>query len=401
MTQYPLGAEVTVAAISDDPYPIFARLQEAEPITWLPALNMWYVTRYQDARAIMFDTEHFVTGTDHSLIYQTFGYHMLTAEGADHERYKAAARKTFMPKFIRENLEAGITRLADGLIDGFAAAGEVELRRAFAARLPVQVMLMLFGLPPEEEKHLRVWYDSFEAALANFTHDPDVTAAAQHNVKAFHALLTKYMAKVRAAPDDSLLSALVNATGDNRLNDDEIRRNASIILFGGISTVEALILNLFYVFYRFPDVYAEVRRDPEIIPDVIEETMRWLSPVQSATRHVVKEVTVSGVTFKAGDTVNCMLGAANHDPAVFANPDVFDWRRKNVRDHVGFAVGPHHCLGSHLAKAEGRIAITRLLTRLPDLRVDDTKPPRVEGYEFRQPRALYVKWDAVTSRMVR
>lgn len=398
MPHFPLGDAVTLDALSDDPYPIYARLRAAEPITWLPAVNMWYVTRAADVKAILFDTEHFVTSSDHSLIYKTFGYHMLTAEGPDHERYKAAARKTFMPKFIREHLEAGIARLADALIDGFAAAGRVELRRSFAARLPVQVMLMLFGLPKGEEKHLRAWYDSFEAALANFTHDPAIAAAAQVNVGAFHALLTKYMDQARATPNDSLLSALVNATEDNRLSDDEIRRNALIILFGGISTVEALILNLFYVFHRFPDVYAQVRHDAEMLPQVIEETLRWLSPVQSATRHVVKEVTVSGVTFKAGVTVNCMLGAANHDPAVFDHPESFDLSRKNARDHVGFAVGPHHCLGSHLAKAEARIAVTRLLARLPNLTVDETEPPRVEGYEFRQPRALNVKWDAVTSR---
>ena len=389
---YPIGATVSSEELSRDPYPIYARLREAEPISWLPALGMWYVTRYEDVQRILLDTEHFVTGTEDSLIYDTFGSHMLTVEGADHDRYKAAARSSFMPKNIKMEMGTKIQALANGLIDNFAPDGRTELRASFASRLPVQTMLALFGLPLEEERHLRRWYNSFEAALANFTRDPAIQREAHQNVAEFHALIESYMRRFKASPNASLLSVLVNAAEDNRLRDDEIKRNVSIMLFGGISTVEALILNTLYALNKHPDVLVKLRDDSSLLPVVLEEVIRWLSPVQSATRHVTKDITVKGVTFNAGDTVNCMLGSANHDPAMFPSPEHFNVHRSNIHRHMGFAIGTHHCLGSHLAKAEARIAIETLLHRLPGLAMDQNYLCEPAGYEFRQPLAMHLTW---------
>ena len=122
--------------------------------------------------------------------------------------------------------------------------------------------------------------------------------------------------------------------------------------------------------------------------------MRWLSPVQSATRHVITPFEWQGIEFASHDTVNCMLGAANRDPSVFTNPDRFDLDRANSRRHLGFATGTHACLGSHLAKAEAHIALQALLGRLGNLRLERslTEPP--SGYEFRQPRRLTLCWDS-------
>jgi cytochrome P450 len=130
-----------------------------------------------------------------------------------------------------------------------------------------------------------------------------------------------------------------------------------------------------------------------MLPAAIEETMRWLSPVQSATRHVTEAFEWHGIEFAAHDTVNCMLGAANRDPSIFTNPDLFDVDRANSRRHLGFATGIHACLGSHLAKAEVRIGLETLLGKLHNIRLERalTQPPT--GYEFRQPRKLTVTWD--------
>ncbi len=390
---FPIGASIHLEDLSRDPYAIFARLHQAEPITWVPALDMWYVVRHADADAIMNDLEHFTTASDHSTIYDTFGAHMLTVEGSLHDRYKAAARKPFMPKSIRELLEGRITALVDALIDGFEQNKAVELRHAFAARLPIQTMLTLFGLVPDEERHLRLWYDSFEQALANFTWDEAIRVAARKNVASFHHLLAVNMERVAREPDDSFLSTLVNAPAEDRLSDEEIKRNALIIFFGGISTVEALILNTIFALTQHPQSLARVQSDRSLLPQTLDEGIRWMAPVQSATRHVIKDITLHGVTFVRGETVNCMLGAANHDPAVFTEPAVFDIDRKNAKRHLGFATGPHHCLGSHLAKAEARIAVDRLLTRLPNLRADRARPAIPSGYEFRQPKEFWLMWD--------
>jgi len=392
---YPIGFSQSPEMLSKDPYSLFERLQQEEPITWIGALKMYYVVRYNDVEAILKDDKNFVIGTPGSVIFDTFGEHMLTVEGERHDFYKQTFRGSFMPKHIRDNIEGEILQLVNRLIDDIEAGGQgrAELRSQFASRLPVQVMLYLFGLPPEDEEKLRLWYSSFEQALENFTWDEAVREKAHKHVAEFHAHLQLAIDRVRIQPDQSLLNSLVNTPEDHSLSDEEIKRNASIIFFGGISTVEALILNAFYALSIHPNTFERVRKDPALIPQMLEEVVRWMSPVQSATRHVVRDYEFKGVKFKKGDTVNCMLSAANRDPEVFLEPEVFDIDRKNNRHHLGFATGPHNCLGSHLARAEARIAIDCLLKRLSGCCMDPENPSEPEGYEFRQPKELNTIWN--------
>jgi len=252
--------------------------------------------------------------------------------------------------------------------------------------------LIACGLPLSAEARIRQWYDSFEAALVNFTRDSAVQLRAQRDVAAFHELLDVQMRAAAGPLDASLLGGLVNAPAESRLAADEIKRNLSIILFGGISTVEALILNALWALFEHPHVLGLLRTDSSLLPQVLDETIRWLSPVQSATRHVVLDCEFAGVQLAAGATVNCMLGAANRDPSVFPDPDRFDIERANLRRHLGFATGAHSCVGFNLAKAEARIAIEELLKSLPKLTIVESDSGPLRGYEFRQPAALTVRW---------
>jgi len=390
---------IDLVELARDPYPIYAKLREHEPVCYVPELKMYFVTRYADVTAILQDTEHFIVGTKKSTVFDTFGEHMMTVEGERHESYKRAHQTFFLPATIRDNLEDQIRIHADHLIDGFANEEEIELRAAFASRLPVLTMLSMFGLALDEEARLREWYNSFEKALSNFTWDASIRAQGRESASQFMALIQQYLGSLRSSPqsrgDSSLLAALLDAPDEDRLSDEEIGRNALILFFGGISTVEALILNSFYALSLQPETLARVRRDAALIPRALNETIRWLGPVQSATRHVAKTSELHGVTFREGDTVNCMLAAANHDPEVFEDPDRFDIDRKNLQRQVGFAVGPHHCLGSRLARAEARIALQQLIVRLPAVRLDIERLEGPAGYEFRQPTSAVAVWGDV------
>ena len=391
--RFPVGREITLAELNRDPYPAFERLRQHEPISWIAALKMWYVVGYEDARAALLDTSRLTTESAQSTILDTFGLHILTTEGAMHERYRQALRHPFTPGFIRTHLEAAMASAATALIEEFERQGHADMRSVFASRLPIQVILLVCGLPREAEPQMRRWYDSFEAALANFTGDKEIRASARRGVAEFHALLDAAIGSPATLNANSLLARLVSAPPNERLRDDEIKRNLSIVFFGGISTVEALLLNSLWALFEHPDVLQRVQADFALLPQLIEETMRWLSPVQSATRHVITPFEWQGIEFASHDTVNCMLGAANRDPSVFTTPDRFDLDRANSRRHLGFATGTHACLGSHLAKAEARVALQALLGRLGNLRLERslTEPP--SGYEFRQPRKLTLCWD--------
>jgi cytochrome P450 len=380
-------------SLEHDPYPFFERIRESGPVAWVEPLNMWYVVGYPEVRTILMDDVHFSTGTAHSLLYDTFGSHMLTQNGAEHLRARKPFRGAFAPAAIRAAMTDNVTHIVDGLIDGFADAGEVDLRSRFASRLPILAILRLFGFNADKEISLRHWYNRFEKALANFTWDAGIREEAQEAVAEFHALFRAQIETVRASPGDDLLSTVVHQSGEDALLDEEIIQNASIIFFGGISTVEALILNTLYACALHNINLRE--DDPKLIDSAIEETIRWLSPVQSATRHVVAEIEIGGIKFAPGDTVNCMLGAANRDPSLFADPDKYNPRRSDVSRHLGFATGAHFCLGSHLARLEAKRAIARLIERLPKFEISNPANVAIQGYEFRQPNSLMANWKII------
>jgi cytochrome P450 len=390
---FPTGRKIKEEDLYHDPYPIYDRLQRHEPVSWIECLNMFYVVDYADVDNMLKNSTDFLVGQERSLNCDTFGAHMLTVDGKDQQRFKAKLRGPFMPKFIRENLEGQIRCHVNELIDGFCADGQTELRKSFAARLPILTMLSLFGLPQSAEAHLRRWYDSFEKALTNFSWNPIIRKNAQICVREMHEYFQKNIDLLRKSPDDhSLLSLLVNSKDNDKMTDDEIKRNLSIVFFGGISTVEALILNAVYLLSLYPEIFRRVRNDYGLLPQVLEETIRCIAPVQSATRHVARDLTFQGILMKEGDVVSCMLGAANRDPRVFKDPELFDIDRPNLNRHLGFAIGPHHCLGSNLARLEARIALEQLLNRLPECKMNPENIIHPQGFEFRQPSALDLIW---------
>jgi cytochrome P450 len=200
--------------------------------------------------------------------------------------------------------------------------------------------------------------------------------------------LSPLLATPASAP--GLLGVL--AAADPRiLSDDEILRNALIILFGGIETTEATILNATWALLTHPDALAQVRAEPALLGPAIEEAMRWEPAVQTCTRHATADTTVRGIAITAGDTVQCMIGGANRDPALFEDPDRFDLRRANADQHVSFGIGRHFCLGAALARLEARTALSALLTRFPGLALAPAAPPPA-GAEFRKPPSLPVVW---------
>jgi cytochrome P450 len=389
-TRFPLGASISVAELERDPYPFFAQVREREPLTWVEALKMWYLTGYDDVRRVLMDGVNFSAAAERSPIRDTFGEQMLSSEGETHRRYRRVFLQGFSAVSV-SRLESQIRTAATGLADECSGASAIELRTRFASRLPIHTILLAFGMDLTAEQDLRRWYDDFERALANFEGDPHTRERAQRSAKEFHEYLHPGLQAARRNPDDSLLSSLVNAPADRRLNDEELVRNLSIVFFGGISTVEALILNSLWALSAHPELIERVRSDETLLANAIEETMRWLGPVQSATRYVTHDVELRGVMLRAGETVNCMLGAANHDPLMFPHPERFDITRRNLTAHMGFATGHHMCLGFRLAKAQVRIALQILLSRFVPFEVIDREANPPTGYEFRQPRAMWIR----------
>jgi cytochrome P450 len=178
------------------------------------------------------------------------------------------------------------------------------------------------------------------------------------------------------------------------MTEEEILSAARLNIFGGVETTSAMLANTVWAFLNHPAHYAAVRAHPELLPQAIEEALRWEAPVQSCTRYVTRSNTVHGVELAPGDLVQCMVGAANRDPEHFTQPDVFNLWRANAKDHLSFAMGKHFCLGAALARLEGQVGLAILFERLPELRLNPAHPSAPAGHEFRSPPTLQVLWKA-------
>lgn len=383
-----LGAAITMAALAENPYPTFARLQAEEPVAWIDEIGMWYVSQRADVLAVLGDPETFTVVAERSVLRRILGYNMLTTDGDEQRRLRRPFQPPFAARAVRQTMTAAVEAQAAALIDRFAAAGEADLMQQFADPLALVTVTAALGLPIRDFDELRGWYHDFNAALGNFTDDPAVEARGQAAKAAFAAYVRGELSRLRATPDGSLLGQLAASA---ELSVDEIIDAARVTIFGGLETTSALLGNAVWALLTHADAWAAVQRDEAALANAIEEVFRWESPVQTCTRHVTRDVVLHGVCLSAGATLQCLLGAANRDPDYFAQPATFTITRPNAGDHLGFGTGRHFCLGAALARLEAQVGLRLLQQRLPTPRLTDAAE-RPRGHEFRAPQRLSLRW---------
>ncbi len=384
---FPLGHAISLGQLDRDPNRVYAELRRNEPVSWVSCTGSWFLTRHRDILQVLRDAERFTVADPNSLLSIIFGKQILSIDGNEHRRQRLALNPSFTPKALRETLTHKITGRAESLIGKLTHSHVIELRSSFASRYPVQNILDFFGIADRLEPSMRQWYDSFEKALSNFKHDPAIEAHAKKNVGHFMDMLQQQLAGENHSEFLTVLSSIAD------MSTEDTCRNALTIFFGGISTVEALILNATWSLCADKHLMQRVLDDRSLIKPLLEETMRWASPVQSSIRIATENTAINGIAIAKGDRVACMLGAANRDPELWENPDDFDIDRRNLARHIGFSSGSHFCLGSHLARLEAEIAIDLLLETLPGLSFNPELASAITGYEFRQPRELHLVWD--------
>ena len=387
------SSDITFEALDHDPYPLLAALQAREAVSWIPRLEMWFVTHRRDVLMVLRDTTTYSTVADNSLIGDTFGSQMLSSEGALHRQYKSQCNAPFNASAVRRQLEVAIGPHIELLLGRFPRHGTCDLKAAFATPLSVATICSTLGVPGELSGRIIAWYQAFRAALSNFSRDPVTRERGQAAAADFRRTLQPLLAQLDVdAGDRSLLAHLARPRAE-RLSDEEILSNALIVLFGGIETTESAILNCVWSLLRHPEQLAQVREDPTLLANAVDEGMRWEPAVQSCTRFATTDVVIGAARIRAGDTVQCMLGAANRDPAYFDEPHLYDARRANASDHLSYGAGAHFCLGTAMARGEITLALTHLLKEFPQLTLTDPAASDPRGFEFRAPASLVVQLD--------
>ncbi|HTP22006.1 MAG TPA: cytochrome P450 [Solirubrobacteraceae bacterium] len=385
---FPLGAAVTLEELEHDPHPTLARLRNEEPVSWLPALDCWLVTRHDLAVTVMRAAATYTVDDPRFSTAQVVGPSMLSLDGDVHARHRAPFAAPFRPRAVRERFADAAANEADRLIDGFITRGAAELRREFAGPLAASIMARALGLEQAEVATMLGWYDAIVSAVTDVTAGREIPTRAR---EAFGALRTRLNAVIGGGePESSLLAAAAAQSG---LSEEQVVSNAAVLLFGGIETTEGMIGNALLHLLEQPDALATVRQDSGALDAAIEESLRLEPAAAVVDRYATTEAGLAEATIAAGDLVRVSISAANRDPAVFDDPDRLDLDRKATRGHLAFAHGPHVCLGVHLARLEARTGLDTILRRLPTLRLDPARPSKVQGLVFRKPPTLWALWD--------
>lgn len=367
--------------VRDDPYPYYERFRGPEPLL-RAGETVWFCLDHAGVTALLRHPDLSADATRATRNPER----LLSLTGMDppeHTRLRGLVARAFTPRRL-EDVRAATHAIAGELLDGMAGrGGTVDLIEAFAYPLPVRVICALLGVPPADEPLFSGWSrglaPSFDPVVLR---TPETDAAFEAAQQGMAAYLADRLAERRRAPGDDLLSALaaVDVDGDS-ITEREIVELAQLLLFAGHETTVNLIGNAVLALLGAPDQLALLRRSPDRIGAAVDEFLRFDSPAQNTIRIVREDTELLGVPVKAGDEITLILGAANRDAAVFADPHRLDVTR-DARRHVAFGSGIHHCLGAALARMEGEIALGALLHRFAGIELAGP-PTRLPTFSLR------------------
>ena len=387
------GERITLEELERDPYPIYARLRDEEPVAWVPAVQLWLVTRYEDVRTVDLSPEVFTAATDPSTLNRTMGVNMLGSEGPDQRRIRRVVEPPFRPRDVEERTEGMIPALANELIDAFEARGACDLFTEFADPMSVRSLRFMLGLDEVAWEDLLRWNQGLMLGLANFEGDPAKQAPADEASAALSEVIERVLDRLEDRPDGSVLSAMLHHDeGGDRMTREEIVANTKLMLSGGLQEPRDVIALVILALGSNPEQLEEVRADRRLVKPAVEETLRWAGPVGTSTRQTTETTELAGVKLEEGALIGAVLSSANRDPRRFTDPDRFDVHRKEGA-HLAFAVGNHFCLGAWFGRHLARVSLEILLERLPGLRLDPERPAIQSGWEFRAPDSTWVRWD--------
>lgn len=386
---------ITVDELDDDPYPVYARMRREAPVCFVPAVGLWFVTRWDDVAFATSNPELIDSSVTPSPLVRTMGgSSILVLDGEPQRRLRGMLDPSLRPRVVERTTPDLIEPLVAQLLDEIAPRGRAELMAELFEPASVLGLGRVLGLGHLDGDTLRRWFHGLAEGAINFEDDPARWEIADATGAEIERELAPVLERLWAEPDESTIATMLqHADGSFEERVAQILPTLKVILLGGMqepghaagTTVVGLLES---------GQSALVADDPERwVRDAVEEGLRWVSPIGTQTRRTLTEVEIGGVTLAAGVNLGVLVSSANRDETVWGSTaDVFDLTRPK-RNHAAFGFGPHFCSGHHFSRVQMRIVIQRLFERLPGVRLDPERPPRFTGWEFRAPRNLDVVWD--------
>jgi cytochrome P450 len=369
----------------EDPFPVYRALRDDAPCYQNPDLDFWAISRYDDVLAALHDPETYCSRYGISLEQDNALPMMLTTDPPDHTQLRRTVSRAFTPRRVAD-LEPEVRSLAKAFLQELLDRGEGDLVADYAARLPMDVIARMLGVPEHDEEQLRVWTNLL---LDRDEGVPDVTPAGIEAATYLYKYFCDFVADRRAAfatghaPDD-LTSALCAAgTGADALDDQQVVGFLFLLIIAGNETTTKLLANCLLALQQYPAERAKLIADSGRVPDAIEEILRYEGSTQFMARTLTAPVELHGAQMPAGAKVLLLLGSGNRDERVWERPDEFDLDRASSVQHLGFGHGIHVCLGAALARLEMRVSLEEILAAMPEYEIDEDRCTRVHSGNVR------------------
>jgi hypothetical protein len=393
-------------AVIADPYPLFARLRDEDPVHWNEPYQLWVVTRYDDVVWMVRNHEQFssavirtderppyppVDAADLSLLHgvRAFrGDQLVEQDRPAHAAMRQVVHEFFTPGSM-ESWRPFVRAAVAELLDEVEQHGRMDAHRDLAAPLPVRVIAHMMGVPESDRDHLRALADKL---LYINRGEPYRLRPLTEGIHGMIDYVSPLVDRRIAEPTNDFLSVLARGETEGVFDRHQVLVNAALLLFAGHETTMNLICNGLLAFLRHPDQWARLVEDPaQHIRLATEECLRYDPPVKSTQRIAAQDVELGGRRLRGGDRIRWMIASANRDASAFSEPDAFDISRQ-PNPHVSFGAGIHYCLGASLARIEGQEVFRALAEQLPGLTLDTDHLEYEPSIQFRSLRSLPVRW---------
>lgn len=376
---------VTIEDLDTDPFPVYARLRREDPITPVPAANCWFATRWSDVEQIARSPD-FTAVSDEAPVNAAFGRpNVLTSEGPTHAALRGGIEPHYRPRRVAEYIDSLVRPIAEAQLAAFRASGSDDLLTEYFEPISALALARSFGFMEVDVPTLRRWFHGLSQGAINFERDPARDAICRAVVEEIEGVALPLLDRLAKAPDNSPLSHMLHSG----MEPGQVRPASMILpsvkvtLLGGMQEPGHGAANLLVGLMQNPDQFAALRADMGLLPQAIDEALRWIAPIGTMMRTALHDTTVNGIAVPEGTPVSCIFASANRDETRWDNPDAFDIHRPQ-KAHMAFGQGAHFCAGKWFAKAQIEVAMQVLLEAYPVLRFAGD-PPEFRGWEFRAP----------------